>query len=155
MKKTTTQKRGLNRKTATALKNFKSGFNCAQAVLSAYGRELGLRTELGHRVSQSFGAGMARLAGTCGAVTGGLMVIGLKHGKTRAKDDASKERTYALAQELFRRFRRRHGSLTCLGLLGHHIGTARGQKVLKQTRAHDVRCPRYVHDVIVILEKIL
>jgi C_GCAxxG_C_C family probable redox protein len=144
-----------SRRVKRALKNFEAGFNCAQAVVSAYSRELGLGTEAGHRVSQSFGAGMARLAGTCGAVTGGLMVIGLKYGKTKAADDAAKEKTYALAQELVRRFHRRQGSLTCLGLLGHHIGTARGMKILKKTNAHATVCPRYVRHVVLILEKIL
>ena len=148
-------KASTNKKTAKALKNFKAGFNCAQSVLSAYSRDLGLETEKGHKVSQAFGAGMARLAGTCGAVTGGLMVIGLKHGKTRAKDDAAKEKTYALSQELFCRFRRRHGSLTCLGLLGHNIGTAKGQKALEKKKAHTLICPRYLRDVVRILDRIL
>lgn len=138
-----------------ALKNFANGFNCAQAVLSAYSRELGLKPPQGHRVSQAFGAGIARMAGPCGAVTGALMVIGLKHGKTEAKDEAAKEKTYSLAQEFVRRFKAKHGSLTCLGLLGHHIGTPRGMKALQKMNFHKDICPKYVKDAVLILDKIL
>ena len=144
-----------NKRVERALKNFSRGFNCAQAVLSAYSRELGLEPTQGHRVSQSFGAGMARLAGTCGAVTGGLMVIGLKYGKTEAQDEAAKERTYALAQEFVRKFKSKHGSLTCLGLLGHHIGTPRGLKALQKKKFHQKICPEYVRDAVLILDRLL
>jgi C_GCAxxG_C_C family probable redox protein len=150
-----TKIRAKNLRTARALKNFHDGFNCAQAVLSAYSRELGLEPGKGHRVSQSFGGGMARLAGPCGAVTGALMVIGLKYGKTEAKDEAAKDKSYALAREFVRRFKDKHGSMTCLGLLGHHIGTPRGMKALQKLNFHKDICPRYVRDAVLILDRIL
>jgi len=153
--KTKTSAAATKRRVDKALKEFSRGFNCAQAVLSPYSRELGLKPAQGHRVSQSFGAGMARLAGTCGAVTGGLMVIGLKYGKTEARDEAAKEKTYALAQEFMRRFKSKHGSLTCLGLLGHHIGTRRGSLAIKRKNFHETRCPRYVRDAVLILNRLL
>jgi len=40
---------------------------------------------------------MIRRGETCRAVTGALMVIGLKCGKMATEDDKAKERTYALA----------------------------------------------------------
>jgi len=146
---------GKNARVDRALKNFQDGFNCAQAVLSAYSRELGLQPAQGHRVSQSFGGGMARMAGPCGAVTGALMVIGLKYGKTEATDEAAKDKTYALALDFVRRFKAKHGSMTCLGLLGHHIGTPRGMKALQKMNFHKDICPKYVKDAVLILEKIL
>ena len=138
-----------------ALKSFQDGFNCSQAVLSAYSREFGLESQQGHRVSQSFGGGMARMAGPCGAVTGALMVIGLKYGKIEPKDEAAKDKTYALAQEFVRRFKAKHGSLTCLGLLGHHIGTPRGMNALQKLNFHKDICPKYVKAAVLILDKIL
>ena len=44
------------------------------------------------KILGSFGGGMAQMAETCGAVTGAFMVIGLKHGKTEAKDDKAKRK---------------------------------------------------------------
>ncbi len=142
-------------KAARALKNFRQGFNCAQAVVSAFSVELGLSPKTGHRVSQAFGGGMSRLGMTCGAVTGALMVIGLKHGKTRAKDDAARDKTYALSRKFIRRFQARHGSLNCRALLGHNIATARGAKLIKQKNLHEKRCAKYVRDAILILDTLL
>ena len=106
----------MNRK-EQAEASFKEGFSCSQAVLAAFSDEFRIPRETALRISQGFGGGMARMAETCGALTGAFMVIGLKHGRTRAEDDAAKEKTYALCHELVRRFRARHGSLLCRDLL--------------------------------------
>ncbi len=141
--------------TERALWNFSRGFNCAQSVVSAFSQELGLDRKMGHRVSQSFGGGMARLGLACGAVTGGLIVIGLKYGKTEAKDNASRDKAYAVSREFVRRFEARHGSLNCRTLLGHNIGTPRGWKLIQKKNLHHTRCERYVRDAVRILEKLL
>ena len=79
---------------------FKSDFSCSQAVFSVYAEQLGLDKQVALKISCAFGGGMARMAETCGAVTGALMVIGLKHGKARPDDNDARDRTYALAGEL-------------------------------------------------------
>lgn len=141
-------------KVSRAGKNFRQGFNCAQAVLAAYSAELGLDPKTGHRISQAFGGGMCRLAMTCGAVTGALMVIGLRYGKTRAKDNAARDKTYALGREFIRRFQAKHGSLSCRRLLGHDIGTPRGAKLISQENLHEKLCSRYVRDAVRILSRV-
>jgi C_GCAxxG_C_C family probable redox protein len=143
-----------DRRASRALKNFRQGFNCAQAVLSAYSTALHLDLKTGHRVSQAFGGGLCRQGMTCGAVTGGLMVIGLKHGKTRAKDNAARDKTYALGREFMRRFQARHGSLSCRQLLGHDIGTRRGAKLIQEQNLHRRLCDQYVRDAVRILSQL-
>ncbi|MGB9005544.1 MAG: C-GCAxxG-C-C family protein [Candidatus Aminicenantales bacterium] len=145
--------RGPRASRATSL--FGQGFNCSQAVLAAYAPSLGLKRDKAFRLAQGFGAGMARLGETCGAVTGAIMVIGLKYGKVRAKDDASKEKTYRLVREFMDRFRSRHGSLRCKVLLGHDLGSARGQKLIMEQGLHDTLCPKFIRTAVVILEKML
>ena len=61
-----------------AVATFKTGFNCAQSVLAAFGPELGLSCEQCLRMACAFGGGIARQGRICGAVSGALMVIGLK-----------------------------------------------------------------------------
>lgn len=138
-----------------ALGHFREGFSCSQAVTAVFAEEHGLAVETALRLSQGFGGGMARLAGTCGAVTGAVLVIGLKHGRTRAGDDAAKERTYALVQELVRRFRARHGSLDCRDLLGCDIGTPEGRKRSDDAKLHEHLCPLLVGSAVDILEDVL
>ena len=134
---------------------FKEGFSCSQAVLAAFSDELGLPRETALRISQGFGGGMARMAETCGALTGGFMVIGSKHGRTKAADDAAKEKTYALCLELVRRFRARHGALRCRELLGCDIGTPEGAKIARDEKLHDDLCPQLVASAAEILEDLL
>lgn len=69
---------------------FNEGFSCSQAVVSSFSEDLGLHKETARTISCGFGAGMARTGNVCGAVTGAMMVIGLKYGKTSAGDDAAK-----------------------------------------------------------------
>ncbi len=134
---------------------FRKGFNCSQAVLAAFRDEFGIPRKTALRISQGFGGGMARMAETCGALTGAFMVIGLKHGKTRAKDDAAKEKTYALCLELARRFRARHGALRCRDLLGCDIGTPEGAKIARDQKLHDDLCPQLVVSAVEIVEDLL
>ena len=51
-------------------------YNCAQAVLAAFAPELGLTQDQACGIAANFGSGM-KMGATCGAVTGGLMVLGL------------------------------------------------------------------------------
>jgi C_GCAxxG_C_C family probable redox protein len=141
----------MNRK-ETARSLFKEGFSCSQAVLAAFSEDYGLPRETALRISQGFGAGVARTAEMCGALSGGIMAIGLKHGRTRADDDDGRERTYALVLELLNRFRNRHGSLLCRDLLGCDIGTTEGRQRSREAGFHDKRCPLLLDSVVEILE---
>ena len=51
-------------------------YNCAQAILCAFAPDSGLTEEQSCGVGANFGNGM-KMAATCGAVTGGLMVLGM------------------------------------------------------------------------------
>lgn len=54
-------------------------YNCAQAVLVAYAAECGISEGKAFQMGEHFGGGM-RMAATCGAITGGLMVLGMLGG---------------------------------------------------------------------------
>jgi C_GCAxxG_C_C family probable redox protein len=134
---------------------FEAGFSCSQAVLSAYAPQFGLDRESALKVSGAFGAGMGRMGETCGAVTGAFMVIGLKHGKTRAEDDEAKERAYRLVQEFADQFRARHGSIVCRELLGCDLSIPEQRALAQEKKLTATLCPRFVHDAAEIVEQIL
>jgi len=138
-----------------AIESFQHTFSCSQAVLSTFGPDLGLERKLALRVAGAFGGGMARMGETCGAVTGALMVIGLKWGKTEAQDDKAKEKTYEYARQFVNRFLQKHGSITCRELLTFDIGTPEGQKRFKEENCLAARCTAFVRDAVSILEQIL
>jgi C_GCAxxG_C_C family probable redox protein len=134
---------------------FDQAFNCAQAVLSTYGPQLGLEHELALRVAGALGAGMGRLGETCGAVTGAFMLIGLKHGKTQPEDNESKERGYQLVREFAAEFESRHGSIKCRELLGCSIETPEQLELAKERELFETLCPRFIHDAAEIVEQLL
>ena len=134
---------------------FEQGFYCSQAVFAAHAPELGLDLDIALKIASAFGAGIARTGETCGAVTGALMVIGLKYGRTTAEDTTAKTRTDQLAGQFLAEFQSRHGALDCRELLGHDIRTPAG---LEQARAEGLfttLCPKLVREAAEILEHLL
>ena len=51
-------------------------YNCAQSVVMPFAEAAGISIEAARRISSNFGGGMKR-GSVCGAVTGGLMALGL------------------------------------------------------------------------------
>ena len=97
-----------------ALEWMKNGCNCAQSVLCAYAEELDLPVEYLKKLGSCFGGGMGRMEGTCGALTGAEMILGLKNyqGKPMGKD----------AGVLFQNFKERCGSTVCREIKGVETG---------------------------------
>jgi C_GCAxxG_C_C family probable redox protein len=141
--------------TDLALTCHKEGFNCSQAVLSAYAPQFGLEREMALRVAGAFGGGMGRMGETCGAVTGALMVIGLRYGQAIAEDKQAKEKSYAMAREFADRFKARHGCLDCRDLLGCDIGTPEGMQQAREQQLFATRCSGFIQDAVEIVEQLL
>ena len=135
-----------------AVKCFNDGFNCSQAILSAYCGEFGMDKETALKVACGFGAGMGRLQETCGAVSGAYLVIGLKYGKFLKDDEAAKEKTYSLVREFAKRFEERNKTTNCREILG--VDFINGDKQIAMKRVKKL-CPKMVQDAAEILEAIL
>ena len=138
-----------------AVTYFNEGFSCSQAVVSSFSEDFGLDKETARKISCGFGAGIGRSGNICGAVTGAILVIGLKYGKGTAGDDAAKEKTYALVQEFLRKFRAKNGSINCTELLGYDLRDPEQRKQAHVSKAVASKCPKFTRDAVVILEKIL
>ena len=126
-----------------ARSRFSAGFSCSQSVIAAFAPELGLDADAALRVSAAFGGGMGRTGGTCGVVTGALMVLGLKYGAI-VVNPAAKELTAAQAREFMARFQARHGATTCAELLGVNISTPEGQAAARGANLFKMVCPGLV-----------
>jgi C_GCAxxG_C_C family probable redox protein len=137
-----------------AMDRFKRGFNCAQAVFSAYAPSAGVGEEVALKISTGFGAGMGRQQEVCGAVTGAFMVLGSKRGMTDTADTAGKETTYAQVREFTQRFCRLHGSISCRELLGCDINTEEGKRIYSERRLSALVCLPCVQDACKIIEEI-
>ena len=134
---------------------FLEGFNCAQSVLACCGEGRGISRELAIRVAQAFGGGIGRTGNLCGALTGAMMAIGLKHAAIDAADGASKARAYDVAQTVLAEFEKRNGWLLCRDLIGCDLRTAEGQRQFKESGAHQKICAKAVRIAAEIVEEAL
>lgn len=138
-----------------AARCFSGGFNCAQAVFTTFSGDLGLEQQSALKVACGFGGGMGHTGGPCGAVSGAVMAIGLKHGKCNPEDNDAKAKTYELVAEFSKRFKEKHGSLLCTELIGHDLTSPNGVKAAREAGVFQTVCPRLISDAISIAEEIL
>jgi len=140
----------------TASEKFTSGYNCAQSVLWAFAPRLGLDPDTALKIACGFGTGMGRREEVCGAVTGGIMVLGLKFGRDETKGRSATEETYTKTQELMRRFEAKHNSCICRQLLGGcDLTTETGRAMFKDGDLLHTTCEPCVRTVAGILTEML
>ncbi|MHB8157724.1 MAG: C-GCAxxG-C-C family protein, partial [Desulfocucumaceae bacterium] len=109
------------------------------------------------KIATPFGGGMASQGETCGAVTGALMVIGLRYGNISnwRGEDAAKDKTYATAMELISRFKSINGTVRCKELLGCDLSTPEGRELSKERNLFTTLCPKFVRDAAEIVKELL
>ncbi len=78
--------------------------NCAQSVLTAFAEDLELKEDSSFKIALAFGGGLAGNKNICGALTGAMMVLGMKCGISE-NDELQKEKVYSLTNSLFDEFK--------------------------------------------------
>jgi C_GCAxxG_C_C family probable redox protein len=142
-------------KSDDAMASYRSGFTCSAAVFSTFSDEMGLENEKAKKIACGFGGGISRTGNICGAVSGAIMVIGLKYGKTVQGDDIATEKTRALTREFLQEFEERHGSINCTELLGYDLSIPDEYVQARDSKLFFTKCPDLVGDAVTILEKML
>jgi C_GCAxxG_C_C family probable redox protein len=134
---------------------FRSGFTCSAAVFSTFSGELGLDAVTAKKLACGFGGGISHTGNICGAVSGAILAIGLKYGKSRAGDDAATEKTRDTVRKFLQEFQERNGSINCTELLGFDLSNADELSQARETGLFKTKCPALVRDAAEILETIL
>lgn len=110
-------------------------YNCAQAVLIPFAEKKGISAAQATAITANFGSGM-RAGLTCGAITGGLMALGLY--------DAGDAEASA---EFMRRMKDLHGGLSdCRDLLREEVHSPAEKKP---------HCDGMVYEAVEIVEEML
>lgn len=110
-------------------------YNCAQAVFIPFAEKKGLSAEQAQAITANFGSGM-RAGLTCGAITGGLMALGLY--------DAGDAEA---STEFMRRMKSLHGGLSdCRDLLREEVHSPAEKKP---------HCDGMVYEAVEIVEEML
>ena len=139
-------------KSLNAKTRFEENFSCSQSVFSTLAPELGLDEETALKIGSAFGGGMSRHGEVCGAVTGGLMSLGLKFGSASPDDE---EKVREASQELMRQFKKTNGALLCRELLGYHLIVPEEREKAKKSGVFGTICPLLVKNATELTEKIM
>lgn len=84
--------------------------NCAQAVIETYADVVGLSEQQAMNIGNAFGSGMGNMEGTCGALTGAAVIVGMATG--------DKMKSRKLMSNIMTRFQERNGATQCRALKG-------------------------------------
>lgn len=118
-------------------------YNCAQAVALAFADEVNVDKETLFKACEACGLGMGGMEGTCGAITGAVILAGLKNSDGNLENPGTKAATYQLSREIVKQFQEKNGSTICKELKGVETG-----KVLRS-------CPDCIMDAVEIVENVL
>ena len=91
---------------------FLQGYNCSQAVASAFADEINMNDVDVARLTMGFGGGMGRMREVCGAVSGMAFVISALYA------DEGRASVYEKIQSVAEKFEAENGSIVCRELLG-------------------------------------
>ena len=137
-----------------AVERFKQGYGCAQSVFTVYCPPGVMDEKDALKMSTFLGGGIcASGTGPCGAASGALLALSMKHGMSDPNAKEAKEKTYALGQTLLTRFEERLGARTCNGVLGVPNGSPEHKEKAQEIRA--TRCVAAVRTASQVLEELL
>jgi len=125
---------------------FAGGLYCSQAVLGAFCEDYGLERQKAFDIACGLGSGV-RCADICGAVSGAVLVIGLKYGGDQQKCNQKTE-------EFLKLYRQVNGDIICRELLGCDISTPQGVKEAQSKDLYATRCMDLVISAAELLEQL-
>ena len=138
-----------------AYDNFKSGYNCAQAVFMAFSDKYGIDEETAAKLASSFGGGMGRMREVCGAFSGMLLVNSMETGSADSSDREAKAANYESVQRLAERFKEENGSLICRELLGLTKKQEEGESAVPSERTQSYYKKRPCAEIVRAAAQIL
>lgn len=138
-----------------ALANMQKYGSCCTGVLATYSPELGIEKDLAAGLGRGMAGGIGGTGHVCGAVSGAVMVIGLKTtNKSNINDMAAGFKTMETAKKFVSRFEEKHSSIQCRELIGHDISTPEKREAAMKANAY-ADCPKFVESAVMILDDIL
>jgi C_GCAxxG_C_C family probable redox protein len=134
-----------------AMNYFRGDYNCAQSVLLAMQEYYGTRANrLIPKIATAFGGGIGRRGSLCGALTGAIMAIGLKHG-TNKTALAEKEEAYTIALKFYDQFVKEFDSPLCRELIKFDLTNPEERERLLKSNVRDEKCSHFVKRAVEIL----
>ncbi len=140
-----------------AVELHRKGYSCSQSVLCVFAADFNLDEKTAYKIACGFGAGMGKLQLTCGAVSGAIMVLGLKYAESSEGEtyDQIKTRVYEKVRHLVDEFKKIHNTLDCIKLLGLDLNDKAQHKEYKDRNLSMTICDKCIANAVSILEQII
>ncbi len=130
-------------------------YHCSQALIGAFGDDLGLDLKTGVKISTCFGGGM-RQGGLCGCISAALLVLGMVMGFYDAQDREQEVYGNKKTDEFIKRFTEKMGGcINCREILGRDISMPEGMAIIRKEGLILKKCPHIIELSIDILEDML
>ena len=118
-------------------------YNCAQAVACAFADEVGVDKKTLFQACEGLGLGMGGMNGTCGAISGAVMLAGFCNSDGNVDSPTTKASTNQLSKAILEKFAEKNQATRCRDLKGVDTGT-----VLRS-------CPGCIEDAVEIVQEVL
>ncbi len=126
-----------------AAKRFIEGYNCAQSVLLTIFEYWNGENELIPKIATAFGGGIGRCGSVCGALTGGVMALGIRYG-TNEPSLEKRLKAYEIAQKFYRWFEKQNGSVLCRELIGYDLSDPKELEEARKANVFEEKCTKFV-----------
>ncbi len=142
-------------KEGLSVNTFKSGYNCAQSMIYSFAEEANIDKSIALKLATGFGGGLGRTGNVCGAVTGGILILGLMFGRGEDEDKIKQEKTYQYVRDFIEKFKAKYGTIECRKLLDDiDLLTEEGQKRFKESGMIN-KCYEYVENANRMIQEII
>jgi len=138
-----------------ALELFSKEYNCSQSVLLSFADEVNIDEDTLIKISSGFGEGTARLQGTCGAINGGVILLGLIFGNGINGNTDDKEVVYEKTQHFIQLFNKQFSTTQCKELLYGCEALTEQEHIEYYEKNHNKICKTSVKFAVEILEKLI
>ena len=108
----------MNNRQKKAFDLHQKGYNCCQAVALAFADLFEQDAETVYKIAEGFGAGMGGRNGACGALSGAILLAGLKNSDGNLEGGSTKQETYKLSDAMYTAFAEKVGSVICRDIKG-------------------------------------
>ncbi len=130
-----------------------AGHSCSQSMIMAYCHQFDIPETTAARLATGFAGGLAQ-GNTCGAVTGAIMVAGLKFGSGLAWDRYANDHCAQVTQEFCHRFKYRQKTIECREILVKNQIDPGDPEQIQNLRESGL-CSQIVSDAQEILDELL
>ena len=132
---------------------YNEGYDCAQCILKAMSDKVDFDEDTALKTISCMGMGLLE-GSICGALLGGLAVIGLKYGSS-APDSSSRGITIIKRAQFLMEFKKKYNGLTCPEIMGLDVRKDEDNLRAYKEGIYEHFCPKMASDIIEILNRII